>query len=137
MRLTMIALALSVPTVLGCSARRPAASPAPVSYTTAQAAEGARSYDLACAACHGNELGGSATGPALVGASFAERWHGHPAAALIERVREHMPRPLPGQLNDRAYAAVIAYLLARNGTPAGAAPLAIDAPGALLVGPPR
>jgi hypothetical protein len=65
-------------------------------------------------------------GPPLRGAAFAGRWNGRPVSDLTAFVREHMPRTLPGALNDRSYLDVTAYVLARNGAPLDE-PLAPDA----------
>lgn len=104
------------------------------SYTAAQAREGEGAYQAACLTCHTTNLGGSGDVPALVGPPFARRWDGRPVAELNDFMREHMPRTFPGLLNDRTYLALVSYLLAKNGVPAGETPLTFDAPWTILLG---
>jgi mono/diheme cytochrome c family protein len=116
-----------------------ACAPATVSYATpsysaAQAEAGEEAYEAACLACHMPDLSGGAEGPALVGPSFADRWDGRPVAELTRFMSEHMPRPLPGVLNDRTYLALVAYLLAQNGVPVGEAPLTPEATWTIPIG---
>ena len=94
-----------------------------ISYTTGQARDGAEAYVVACVACHGRDLAGQDTMPALVGPTFAEHWSGRPAPELFEFMRSHMPESFPGLLNDRTYLVLVTFLLYRNGVPPGQAPL--------------
>jgi alcohol dehydrogenase (cytochrome c) len=118
--LPMAALLFSIP-----ACQRPPAG----LFTTEQAERGARFYGERCAACHGANLEG-ATAPALTGAKFANSWGKGSVFALSMGkaftvddlaffVTTTMP---PGSAKDTApddHAAVIAYLLERNGFPAG------------------
>jgi mono/diheme cytochrome c family protein len=110
------------------------ASSATASYTAAQAEAGDQAYQAACTECHTQALSGSGDAPPLAGASFARRWNGRPFAELTRFMRDHMPRTLPGVLNDRTYLAVTAYVLARNGVPAGRAPLTPESTGTISIG---
>lgn len=107
-----------------------------VSYTSPQVQAGEQAYQAACVACHNAELSGTGDAPALAGRSFASQWDGRPIAELTEFMRDHMPRTIPGMLNDATYVALVAYLLAMNGVPAGEAPLIFGAPGTIVMGPP-
>ena len=119
----------------GCAqATTSTTSPSSLSYTASQAEEGGSGYDDACVACHLPDLSGSGDAPALAGPSFARRWEGRPVAELIRYMREHMPRTVPGVLNDRTYLAVLSYVLARNGIPAGENPLTTEATATILIG---
>jgi hypothetical protein len=100
-----------------------AASGQKISYTTGQARDGAEAYVVACVACHGRDLSGEDTVPALTGPVFAEHWNGKPALELFEFLRGHMPQTFPGLLNDRTYLVLLTFLLYRNGVPPGEAPL--------------
>jgi len=89
-------------------------------YTTEQAERGRRIYGTFCAGCHGTELEG-AVGPALVGPAFLRKWGtpGRDAEGLFHLIRTTMPKPASGSLSPEAYAQVFAYVLHRNGLPAG------------------
>jgi mono/diheme cytochrome c family protein len=110
------------------------ASSATPSYTAAQAQEGEQSYQTACETCHLSDMRGSGDAPPLAGPSFARRWNGRPFAELPRFMREHMPRTIPGVLNDRTYLAVAAYVLAKNGVTTGESPLTFEATGTILIG---
>jgi mono/diheme cytochrome c family protein len=88
-------------------------------YTNAQAKRGAALYAQECTACHGAQLGGVDEAPALVGGRFASNWDGVPLSAMVERIRVSMPQSSPGKLSRRQVADVLAYILERNGFPAG------------------
>jgi alcohol dehydrogenase (cytochrome c) len=92
------------------------------SYTTEQAEAGRVAYDAHCAACHGVDLAGAASLP-LAGATFSARWGGRTVSELLVYTQASMPPGLAGQLAEPDYVAIVAYLLERNGAPAGAAPL--------------
>ena len=87
-----------------------------------QVAEGAAAYQSSCAVCHGAALEGMAHFPALVGAAFQSRWGDRPVGDLHTYVVEQMPLGAGGTLSDEAYAAIVAYLLERNGIEPGTAP---------------
>lgn len=87
-----------------------------------QATEGASVYARACAECHGERLEGFAHFPPLVGGAFEGRWGERPVGDLHTYVVEQMPLGAGGTLSDEAYAAVVAYLLERNGLEPGAEP---------------
>src|SRR5260370_1402493 len=89
-------------------------------YTVDQAARGKTVYALRCSLCHGAELGGAGA-VALVGVSFARTW-GRPGLTLDDLyyvLRTTMPRDAPGSLEPTDYLAVLAYVMQRNGYPAG------------------
>ncbi len=89
---------------------------------TEQVEEGASVYSNACAECHGGRLEGFAHFPPLVGEAFHDEWSDRPIADLHTYVVEQMPLGAGGSLSDEAYAAVVAYLLERNGFEAGGDP---------------
>jgi mono/diheme cytochrome c family protein len=127
--LLLAAVVLSAP---ACASGQPApaavqpAAPAAVSYTTSQAEAGAQAYaSSACAACHMPDLSG-AEGPPLVGPSFTGNWGNGPVSALFQFTKENMPATAPGSLSDQTYVEIVAYLLSRNGLPAGETPLSAD-----------
>jgi alcohol dehydrogenase (cytochrome c) len=88
-------------------------------YTAAQARSGATVYSGQCSQCHGVNLQGGA-GPALVGSTF-QKYVGKSgtAASLYDFIAKQMPADKPGSLTQQQYLDVTAYILARNGYPAG------------------
>jgi mono/diheme cytochrome c family protein len=89
-------------------------------YSTQQAARGKTGYLEECARCHGENLAGGETAPALVGKDFLKRWNGKTLGDLLETVIRTMPSDDPGNLSRRQYADVTAYVLNANDFPAGA-----------------
>jgi quinoprotein glucose dehydrogenase len=72
-------------------------------------------YSRTCAACHGSELRGGETGPALIGKAFEQRWATVPPIGLDEFTRRTMPPTAPGSLSDSDYAAALAHIRRANG----------------------
>jgi alcohol dehydrogenase (cytochrome c) len=96
-------------------------------YTLDQAGLGQAVYARRCSQCHGADLAG-ASAPALVGVAFARTW-GRPGLTLDDLyyvLRTTMPKDAPASLEQRDYLAVLAYLLRRNGYPAGRQELSGD-----------
>jgi alcohol dehydrogenase (cytochrome c) len=96
-------------------------------YTLDQAGRGQAVYAQRCSQCHGVDLGG-ASGPALVGVAFGRTWgrEGLTLDDLYYVLRTTMPKGVPGSLAPAEYLAVLAYLLQRNGYPAGRRELSGD-----------
>ena len=88
-------------------------------YSLAQAAEGRDVYVRECAACHGAGLEGSEAGPDLAGRSFRNRWAGLSLGEFGDLTVNTMPVTRPAGLALEDYAAVVAYILSRNGYAAG------------------
>jgi quinoprotein glucose dehydrogenase len=78
-------------------------------------------YLRSCAACHGPELRGGETGPALIGSAFQQKWTALPPAELEQFTRRTMPPTNPGSLSERDYAAVIGQIRRANNWPVAAA----------------
>ena len=92
-------------------------------YTKAQATAGQTVYSAHCAVCHGASLQGQSGAP-LSGPSFKQYLRGSgTAAVLFDFISKQMPADAPGSLSNQNYLAVTAFLLARNGYPAGSSPL--------------
>ncbi|HXP94099.1 MAG TPA: c-type cytochrome [Candidatus Binatia bacterium] len=94
----------------------------PAVYTAAQATQGATVYSKSCAACHGANLQGGAA-PALTGAAFMHGWQGKSADDLYYIVSHDMPLGSPGSLKPDESIAILAFMLAKYGYPAGSVPL--------------
>jgi quinoprotein glucose dehydrogenase len=74
-------------------------------------------YAKNCAACHGPELRGGETGPALFGTTFQDKWSARAPGELETFMRRSMPPTNPGSLSARDYASVIARIRRANGWP--------------------
>src|SRR5271163_3321747 len=113
-------------TVLGMIMLPLAAVSAPSggNYTRDQAQIGAQIYSGTCSVCHGSRLQGGAA-PALTGASFAQslKTTYTTTSALYALISTQMPVNNPGSLSKTQYTQVLAFILAKNGYPAGSAPL--------------
>jgi mono/diheme cytochrome c family protein len=88
-------------------------------FTAEQAERGSGIYRRACASCHGDELTGGESAPALVGGAFLANWDGLTAGDLFERIRTSMPQDRPGRLSRQENAAVLAFMLSMNKFPEG------------------
>jgi PQQ-dependent dehydrogenase (methanol/ethanol family) len=97
---------------------------AAASYTSAQATQGATVYSQHCAQCHGANLQGE-SGTPLTGATFSQAYGAGTAAQLYDFLSRQMPQDAPGTLKQQQYLDVTAYILSRNGLPAGNAALSI------------
>ncbi|HTS58251.1 MAG TPA: c-type cytochrome [Terriglobales bacterium] len=91
-------------------------------YTPEQAAKGAKSYQKACANCHGPKLQGGA-GPALVGRQFWQEYGGKKVSTLWSAVHTEMPMSAPGSVSAVNSTNIMAFLLQKNGVPSGTVPL--------------
>jgi S-disulfanyl-L-cysteine oxidoreductase SoxD len=87
-------------------------------YTTAQAERGEATFRQSCASCH--TLGD------FSGESFMRRWNGVSVGSFFELVANTMPQDFPGGLMPSQYADILAYVLSRNGLPAGGTELPSD-----------
>ena len=93
-------------------------------YAADQASTGAGLYETSCAECHGPELEGGETAPALAGPDFRWAWNGRSVGELFESIRISMPEGRPRSMTRTEKASVLAFMLSENGFPAGAAELA-------------
>lgn len=98
-------------------------------YAKAQAERAAERYDTTCAVCHdpARAVRGKKQGPALVGKDFVDTWQGRTLDELLSLILMTMPNDGSAILTEEETADLVAYLLAANGYPAGAAPLQYDA----------
>ena len=95
-------------------------------YTEEQAARGATSYQQNCGRCHGANLSGTFEIPPLVG-RFVPYWSGTTLDVLVEYISQAMPLGRPGSLSPAVNADITAFILKRNGFPAGAKELGTSA----------
>lgn len=88
-------------------------------YSEEQASRGEALYMSQCAQCHGPQLGGIDSSPALTGGAFGSNWSGVTLDAMLDRIRISMPQNTPGSLSRKETADVMAFLMQANGLPAG------------------
>jgi mono/diheme cytochrome c family protein len=124
----MLGAGLGVGLGLGVGAGAGAAQAAtpPAIYTAAQAQAGAAVFSQNCAMCHGAALQG-VSGPALVGQDFAAASNNYTVGAIFSEIAQQMPAGNPGSLSQTQYTQAMAYILQKNGYPAGANSLAYNA----------
>lgn len=91
-------------------------------YSTQQADQGAALFKQKCAVCHGANLQGGA-GPALAGNQFFLRYKGKPLSLLWSTIHTEMPLTAPSTLTGPQSLALVAFILQKNGFPAGASPI--------------
>jgi mono/diheme cytochrome c family protein len=94
-------------------------------FAAAQAKRGETVYADNCATCHDAKLIGGIA-PALAGTEFATNWKSKSVGELLERVQTTMPLTSPGSLTPQQSSDVVAFVLASNKYPDGAAELATD-----------
>ena len=95
-------------------------------YTPDQATHGHIVFNSYCAECHRPDLTG-AMGPALIGDAFLKTWLNRPLGDLYEFEHSKMPANNPGSVPDDKLWTITAFLLQKNGFPAGASPLSAQA----------
>src|ERR1041385_5265600 len=88
-------------------------------FTDEQAMHGETVYRTYCIACHGPDLEGADMTPPLSGGAFMANWNDLTAGDLFERIRTTMPLDRPGVLTRQQNSDVIAFVLKKNGFPAG------------------
>ena len=91
-------------------------------FTQAQAAQGHQYFNNQCAECHRPDLTGAA-GPALVGPTFLAKWGNKPLSDLYQFEHKNMPATNPGSVPRDQLIAITAYILQKNGFPAGNSPM--------------
>jgi mono/diheme cytochrome c family protein len=93
-------------------------------YTQDQAAAGQQVFTQYCAKCHGAQLAGQA-GPPLAGPKFAAnlRYSKMSAQQMFTFIKTQMPADKPASLSTQQYLRALAYILSKNGYPAGSTPL--------------
>lgn len=91
-------------------------------YTDSQAANGAKAYQKSCTGCHGGNLQGG-MGPALIGKQFWLAYGGKKVSTLWSAVHTQMPMMAAGSVSAKNSINIMAFLLQKNGLPAGTARL--------------
>jgi len=104
---------------LGAAPLVVSAQPAAGIFTAAQAQSGRAIYAQNCSACHGGNFEGSGDAPALAGGTFMLKWRTRMVSELFGEIVQNMPPTNPGSLGEAAALSATAYILERNGAPAG------------------
>jgi polar amino acid transport system substrate-binding protein len=94
------------------------AATVPAIYTARQASDGHTVFTQNCASCHNNDLSGG-VGPALAGADFASASDKLSIGKIFTFLSTQMPDGNGGSLTHPQYEDVMAYILSKNGYPAG------------------
>src|SRR5690625_3501988 len=97
-----------------------------VPFTAEQAESGSELYAAHCAACHGGELEGMASFPALKGDAFQGEWGAQGLEQLHVYIMENMPLGQAGVLTEEEYLDVLSLILSHNGVEAGETELTAD-----------
>jgi len=124
--ISLTAFALSTMILTARAGQQPARTVWNGVYTEAQAGRGKQAYQLECASCHLDSLGGADMATGLIGEAFLTTWNELSVGDLFERVRISMPQDKPASLSRQQYADIVAYMLQANKFPAGAAELGVD-----------
>jgi alcohol dehydrogenase (cytochrome c) len=115
--LTFVLLALGAAPLMLVTAQTP--QPSAGIFTAAQAESGNAIYTQNCAGCHGVNFEGSGDAPPLAGATFMLKWRPRMVSELFGEILQTMPPTNPGSLGELAALNATAYILQRNGAPAG------------------
>jgi mono/diheme cytochrome c family protein len=98
-----------------------------LTFTAEQAERGHEVYQRNCQDCHGTTLdNGEFGGAPLKGSYFRRRFGDGSVAALHSKTKSTMPPDRPGQLSDRSYVDLTAFLLSENGYAPGSKELPAD-----------
>jgi len=131
MRFTVVSLTLSGFYLAVCLTSVAASAPQDAGkstwdgvYTEAQAKRGEAAYAKTCAGCHGPDLAGADTAPSLTGGEFNSGWGDLTLDDLFDRIKTTMPGDAPGSLTGEQCADILAFLLSKDGFPAGQTELA-------------
>lgn len=130
-RCTGAAAILPIAAALGAAAVPYAAvqgaGPRPPAFTAAQVERGKAAYLKNCQDCHGSALdNGEFGGAPLKGSYFRQHWGDGDVSALYGYLSSAMPPDRPGQLSERSYVDITAFLLGSNGYAAGPDELTAD-----------
>src|SRR4051812_8388646 len=107
-------LVLACGTVSLAFAQAPVPAAAPAATAAAPVDD---AYLRTCAACHGPEMRGGETGPALIGEGFLKKWGALPQQVLELFTKGSMPPTNPGGLSNSDYAGAVARTRRANGLP--------------------
>ena len=110
---------LVIAIAFGVAAEVVSAQSAGGTFTAAQAESGRALYAQTCSGCHGADFEGSGDAPSLAGGTFLLKWRPKMVSELFGEILQNMPPAKPGSLSEVAALNAAAYILQRNGAPAG------------------
>lgn len=125
---TVAALCATVPGTWATAAQQRSAADGV--YSVAQAARGARLFEVNCQGCH-REPGGNA--PVLAGERFTRLFGDGRLQAVFTSMKTTMPRQAPGSLTDAEYVDIVAHLLEASAFADGPAELDLADLGGIVV----
>src|SRR5262249_11208370 len=96
-------------------------------YTEQQATRGALSFATNCARCHGGTTSDAEDARSLAGERFWKSFRESTVDHLLDYVSRNMPNGAGGTLSASVYADLVAFILSRNGLPAGTSELTKEA----------
>lgn len=105
-------------------------------YSSSQMTRGRTAYNRHCRGCHLDNLQGDGVEPPLIASLFLDAWREDYLASLFAFIQTRMPRgrdAKPGSLKEKEYLDIVAYILARNGFPAGTTELILQDLGKVLL----
>jgi mono/diheme cytochrome c family protein len=123
-----IVTALLFPSLSAAAAALATASggPLPTLFTDREGAQGRIVFEQHCAVCHGEDLRGK-VGPAVIGPALGSAADHTTVSIMFNVIVAEMPADDPASLTHDDYADVMAYILQRNGYPAGVHSLSFPA----------
>lgn len=93
-------------------------------FSKPQVQRGKTAYARNCQSCHSSNLQGEGIEPPLIGELFIDAWREDKLFSLYDFIAIRMPKEgrktTPGSLTEQQYLDIVAYILDRNGFPAGA-----------------
>jgi cytochrome c5 len=95
-------------------------------YSKAEADRGRQAYKQLCSRCHGADLKGGLTAPALVGARFFDRWHDLRLGDVVAYIQAAMPREHDFYVPADSARAIVGLMLEESGVPAGHEDMSVD-----------
>jgi quinoprotein glucose dehydrogenase len=96
-------------------------------YSKAEAQRGREVYKQLCSRCHGTDLKGGLTAPALVGDRFFDRWHDLRLGDVVAYIQAAMPREHQFYVSADSARAIVGLMLEESGVPAGQEDISTDA----------
>lgn len=100
-------------------------------FSKVQAQRGKTAYNKQCIGCHSSNLQGEGIEPPLIDELFIDAWREDKLFSLYDFIATRMPKEgrktVPGSLPAQQYLDILAYILERNGYPAGAQELKAEA----------
>jgi len=92
-------------------------------YTQPQADRGAVTFSTTCTRCHSAATNDGEAGKSLAGDRFWKSFRESTVDKLLDYVSKNMPNGAGGSLSAGVYAELVAFILSKNGLPAGTSEL--------------